>query len=139
MTKQQRRFVVSGRDGLIAERVVKTTSMKAAIAHIASTLLEARLATMDDIERLAGMGIRTETPGAAQEVNAEPMTPELQAQLDAIAKAGPSELPLIVTRTVDGVLYTNDVTTGKERPLNRLEHAIRARLSEIRVAAGGQA
>ena len=45
-----RRYIVRGRDGLIAERMVRAISRQAAIAHVAADMLEADLATPDDIE-----------------------------------------------------------------------------------------
>ena len=60
-----RRYIVRGRDGLIAERMVRAISRQAAIAHVAADMLEADLATPDDIERLVAIGVRTETPGEA--------------------------------------------------------------------------
>lgn len=60
-----RRYIVRGRDGLIAERMVRAISRQAAIAHVAADMLEADLETPDDIERLVAIGVRTETPGEA--------------------------------------------------------------------------
>lgn len=42
-----RRYIVRGRDGLIAERMVRAISRQAAIAHVAADMLEADLATPD--------------------------------------------------------------------------------------------
>lgn len=58
-----RRYIVRGRDGMIAERMVRTISKQAAIAYVAAGTFEAELATPDDIERLVAMGVRTEVPG----------------------------------------------------------------------------
>ena len=58
-----RRYIVRGRDGLIAERMVRAISKQAAIAYVAAGTFEAELATPDDIERLVAMGVRTEVPG----------------------------------------------------------------------------
>ena len=60
-----RRYIVRGRDGLIAERMVRAISKQAAIAYVAADMLEADLATPDDIELLVAIGVRTETPGEA--------------------------------------------------------------------------
>lgn len=64
-TTPTRRYVVRGKDGLIAERMVMAASRSSAIAHVASSMLEAEVATADDIERLVSMGVRTEKPGEA--------------------------------------------------------------------------
>lgn len=58
-----RRYIVRGRDGMIAERMVRTISKQAAIAYVAAGTFEAELATPDDIERLVAMGVRTDVPG----------------------------------------------------------------------------
>lgn len=58
-----RRYIVRGRDGKIAERMVRAVTRQAAIAYVAADMLEADVATPDDIERLVAMGVRTETPG----------------------------------------------------------------------------
>ena len=58
-----RRYIVRGRDGMSAERMVRAISKQAAIAYVAAGTFEAELATPDDIERLVAMGVRTEVPG----------------------------------------------------------------------------
>ena len=58
-----RRYIVRGRDGMIAERMVRAISKQAAVAYVAAGTFEAELATPDDIERLVAMGVRTEVPG----------------------------------------------------------------------------
>lgn len=75
-TAPTRRYVVLGRDGMLPERMVMATSKAAAVAHVASSMLDARVATPDDIERLASMGIKTERPGeqaAAPEQQPDPL------------------------------------------------------------------
>lgn len=62
MSTPQRRYVVYGKDGMIAERMVMSATKAAAVAHVAVSMLEARLASPDDIERLVSMGIKTERP-----------------------------------------------------------------------------
>ncbi len=44
-------------------RIVMTTSRAAAIAHVASQLIEAAPATLDGMEELLAQGITTEHPG----------------------------------------------------------------------------
>lgn len=71
-TTPTRRYVVYGKDGLVAERMILAPTQAAAVAFVARSMLDARVASPDDIERLVSMGVRTEKPGEAAADQGDP-------------------------------------------------------------------
>lgn len=148
-TINTRIYVVSGKDGLLAERLVRTSHPARALEHVVASLCEVRVASQDDLERLLPLGVKVERPGEAPADSAPAPAPAPAApaapvltdwerdKIAAIATASAEQLPPIVTKTVmvDGraELYVADRNAPDgQRPLNAVERAILDRMAQLR-------
>jgi hypothetical protein len=60
MKTETRIYIVAGKDAGIALRLIRTTHPARAMAHVADSMLEARVATQEDLERLLPLGVKVE-------------------------------------------------------------------------------